>query len=66
MSHSHQHNSDVTPGERFIDLREGENYWKQASSEKGAFMVDGASYFRSFREALKQAESYVCILAWDL
>ena len=29
-------------------------------------MLDGAAYFRAFREALIQAEDYVSILAWDL
>lgn len=53
-------------GEGFIKLRENENYWQHAQSERGAFMVDGDSYYRAFREALMQAERYICILAWDL
>jgi phosphatidylserine/phosphatidylglycerophosphate/cardiolipin synthase-like enzyme len=41
-------------------------YWKRSHAEKGAFMTSGAAYYRAFREALRQAESYVCMLAWDL
>ncbi len=53
-------------GNGFVELREGKNYWQQAQSDRGAFIVDGDSYFRAFREALMQAEHHVCILAWDL
>jgi len=57
--------SEATLGKGFITLREHENYWKQARSGRGAFVVDGESYFRAFREATMQAENYICILAWD-
>ena len=65
MSTSESTQSNETLGEGFVTLSE-ENHWKQASCEKGAFIVDGQSYFSSVRAALKQAEKYVCILAWDL
>ncbi|WPJ97190.1 VTT domain-containing protein [Coraliomargarita algicola] len=52
-------------GAGFTPLREGANYWKQANSGRGAFIVDGESYFRAFREAVIQAEKYICLLAWD-
>ncbi len=55
-----------SPDETFVTLREGENYWREDSAERGAFIVDGQSYFRSVRQAMLQAERYVCILAWDL
>ncbi|MGZ0656129.1 VTT domain-containing protein [Coraliomargarita sp. W4R72] len=57
--------NEETLGEGFITLHEDENYWKQADSEQGAFIVDGESYFRAFREAVIQAEHYICLLAWD-
>ena len=50
----------------FVDLLEAENCWQKAQTERGGFIIDGATYFRAFREALIQAEKYVCILAWDL
>lgn len=53
-------------GEGFVELREGVNYWQQAQSDRGAFIVDGDSYYRAFREALIQAERHICLLAWDL
>ncbi|HBR94418.1 MAG TPA: hypothetical protein DEA90_09670 [Opitutae bacterium] len=52
-------------GTGFTPLREDANYWKQANSGRGAFIVDGESYFRAFREAVIQAEKYICLLAWD-
>ncbi|MDQ8206454.1 VTT domain-containing protein [Coraliomargarita sp. SDUM461003] len=52
-------------GAGFTPLREDANYWKQANSGRGAFIVDGESYFRAFREAVIQAEKYICLLAWD-
>lgn len=41
-------------------------YWKSSLAKKGAFMTNGADYYQAFREALVQAEDYVCMLAWDL
>lgn len=55
-----------TPDEGFVELRDGVNFWTTAQADKAAFLVDGESYYRAFREALMQAERYVCILAWDL
>lgn len=65
MSTSQSTTDTQTLGQGFITLREGENYWRQADSDRGAFIVDGEQYFRAFREALLQAERYVCLLAWD-
>lgn len=49
----------------FVDSVEGKNCWRESNAVRGAFIVDGESYFRAFRQALIQAETYVCILAWD-
>lgn len=65
MNTSAKNNESDTLGKSFVTLRKGENYWAQANSERGAFLVDGESYFRAFREALMQAEESICILAWD-
>ncbi|MDQ8195220.1 VTT domain-containing protein [Coraliomargarita sp. SDUM461004] len=65
MSTSNNNRPSTTLGHGFITLRENENYWKKADSNQGAFIVDGESYFRAFREAVMQAERYVCLLAWD-
>jgi phosphatidylserine/phosphatidylglycerophosphate/cardiolipin synthase-like enzyme/uncharacterized membrane protein YdjX (TVP38/TMEM64 family) len=45
---------------------EDQRYWKRSLANKGAFITNGADYYRAFREVLIQAEEYVCILAWDL
>jgi len=66
MKNSDKKANHESLGDGFVALREGENYWKHAESGQGAFIADGESYFRAFREALMQAEKYVCILAWDL
>ena len=66
MNTSLPNENNETLGEGFVTLREEENYWAKASSERGAFVVDGESYFRSVRAAMLQAEKYICVLAWDL
>lgn len=48
------------------DSKPDPRYWKSGRVERGAFMTNGAAYYRAFREALMQAERYVCLLAWDL
>ncbi|CAA6676423.1 MULTISPECIES: VTT domain-containing protein [unclassified Lentimonas] len=53
-------------GKDFVELKPDQNYWQKAQTDKGAFIVDGASYYKAFREAIMQAERTVCILAWDL
>jgi phosphatidylserine/phosphatidylglycerophosphate/cardiolipin synthase-like enzyme/uncharacterized membrane protein YdjX (TVP38/TMEM64 family) len=65
MSTAESTPEERTVGKGFISLHENKNYWKQAKSDRGAFIVDGEQYFRAFREALMQAEHYVCLLAWD-
>jgi phosphatidylserine/phosphatidylglycerophosphate/cardiolipin synthase-like enzyme/uncharacterized membrane protein YdjX (TVP38/TMEM64 family) len=63
MQSSHSQNS---PDDAFVTLRQNGNYWRKASASQGAYLIDGETYFKAFREALMQAEHYVCILAWDL
>ncbi len=49
-----------------IDLREGENCWRQSRIDKAGFIMSGRDYFLAFRQALLQAERTVYILAWDV
>jgi phospholipase D1/2 len=42
------------------------NCWRLASAERLAFLIDGAAYFRAFREAVCQARHSVLILSWDI
>lgn len=57
--------SDVNPetGELF---RPGETCWRVAHVDRGAFVIDGADYYKAFRESVLQAEHSVYLLAWDL
>ncbi|MFP4166607.1 MAG: VTT domain-containing protein [Opitutales bacterium] len=47
-------------------LRPGGNCWCVSRVERGAFAIDGANYYRAFREAVLQARRSVVILAWDI
>jgi phosphatidylserine/phosphatidylglycerophosphate/cardiolipin synthase-like enzyme/uncharacterized membrane protein YdjX (TVP38/TMEM64 family) len=56
----------ASPNESKSTTRPDARYWQCSVAEKGAFLLDGASYYRAFRETLLQAEHYACLLAWDL
>ena len=57
---------NVSHAEAGAESTSDHRYWKSSLAEKGAFMTSGAAYYKAFREALIQAEQYVCMLAWDL
>ena len=58
------------PGENldgpFPILKPGRNCWRIEHADRIAFLVDGAAYFRAFREVVKQARRSVLIMAWDI
>jgi phosphatidylserine/phosphatidylglycerophosphate/cardiolipin synthase-like enzyme/uncharacterized membrane protein YdjX (TVP38/TMEM64 family) len=43
----------------------GRNCWRIERAERVAFLIDGDSYFRAFREAAIQARRSITILGWD-
>lgn len=47
-------------------LRESYNCWRTAEAERIAFLVDAASYFEAFAEAVQSAERSLYIAAWDI
>ncbi|WON73761.1 VTT domain-containing protein [Nitrosospira sp. Is2] len=47
-------------------LDPGRNCWRIEHADRVAFLVDGAEYFRAFREVVKQAQRSVLIIAWDI
>ena len=47
-------------------LKPGNNCWRIEHAEKAAFIVDGADFFRAFRETVKHARRSVLIMAWDI
>jgi phosphatidylserine/phosphatidylglycerophosphate/cardiolipin synthase-like enzyme/uncharacterized membrane protein YdjX (TVP38/TMEM64 family) len=47
-------------------LKPGDNCWRIDHADQIAFIVDGADFFRAFREAVKQARRSVLIMAWDI
>lgn len=47
-------------------LKPGDNCWRVERADRAAFIVDGAEFFKAFREAVKQAQRSVLIIAWDI
>ena len=47
-------------------LKEGENCWRISHADCAAFLIDGAAYFESVADAIEQAQTSVCISAWDI
>ncbi len=47
-------------------LRPGYNCWRVEHCDRLAFLIDGATYFRTLRDALTAAQRCVLILAWDI
>ena len=46
-------------------LEAGRNCWRLDPADRAAFLIDGAVYYRAFREAAIQAERSIMILGWD-
>ena len=46
-------------------LEAGRNCWRLEPADRAAFLIDGAAYYRAFREAAIQAERSIMILGWD-
>jgi uncharacterized membrane protein YdjX (TVP38/TMEM64 family)/phosphatidylserine/phosphatidylglycerophosphate/cardiolipin synthase-like enzyme len=47
-------------------LKEGQNCWKIAASNKVAVLVDAASFYKAFVKVAEQAKESILILAWDI
>ena len=47
-------------------LRETYNCWRIADADRLAFLVDAASYFEAFAEAVQSASRSLYIAAWDI
>ena len=47
-------------------LKEGENCWRISHADRAAFLIDCAAYFESVADAIEQAQTSVCISAWDI
>lgn len=47
-------------------VRAGWNCWVKAEASRGAFLIDGAEYFRDVYDVLRHAERSVFILGWDI
>src|SRR5919106_4385578 len=46
-------------------LEVGRNCWRIAHAHRVSGLIDGAAYFRAFREAAKEAQHAIIILGWD-
>ncbi len=44
----------------------GWNCWTKARADRAAFLVDAASYFKAFSEAVKRARHSILIVGWDI
>jgi phosphatidylserine/phosphatidylglycerophosphate/cardiolipin synthase-like enzyme/uncharacterized membrane protein YdjX (TVP38/TMEM64 family) len=58
--------SGVSHAGVFSILQPSRNCWRIEHADRIAFLVDGAAYFRAFRETVKQAQRSVLIMAWDI
>lgn len=47
-------------------LKPGKNCWRTERADRIAFLVDGADFFRAFRETAKQARYSLLIIGWDI
>ncbi|MFP4130891.1 MAG: phospholipase D-like domain-containing protein [Thiohalospira sp.] len=47
-------------------IRPGENVWLEADVDRCAWAIDGAAYYRAFRETALAAEQTLYILGWDV
>jgi phosphatidylserine/phosphatidylglycerophosphate/cardiolipin synthase-like enzyme/uncharacterized membrane protein YdjX (TVP38/TMEM64 family) len=47
-------------------LQPGRNCWRIEHAERLAFLVDGADFFRAFREAATRARHSLLIIGWDI
>jgi phosphatidylserine/phosphatidylglycerophosphate/cardiolipin synthase-like enzyme/uncharacterized membrane protein YdjX (TVP38/TMEM64 family) len=47
-------------------LQPGRNCWRIEHAERLAFLVDGADFFRAFREAAIRARHSLLIIGWDI
>jgi phosphatidylserine/phosphatidylglycerophosphate/cardiolipin synthase-like enzyme/uncharacterized membrane protein YdjX (TVP38/TMEM64 family) len=47
-------------------LQSGRNCWRIEHAERLAFIVDGADFFRAFREAARHARHSLLIIGWDI
>ncbi|MEZ4334753.1 MAG: VTT domain-containing protein [Myxococcota bacterium] len=51
---------------RSLAFELGRNCWRVESATRVKLLVDGAAYFRAFREAAKRARHSLLILGWDI
>jgi phosphatidylserine/phosphatidylglycerophosphate/cardiolipin synthase-like enzyme/uncharacterized membrane protein YdjX (TVP38/TMEM64 family) len=47
-------------------LEPGRNCWRIEHAQRLAFLVDGADFFRAFREAARHARHSLLIIGWDI
>ncbi|SCY29153.1 Uncharacterized membrane protein YdjX, TVP38/TMEM64 family, SNARE-associated domain [Nitrosospira sp. Nl5] len=47
-------------------LKPGKNCWRIEHADRIAFLVDGADFFRAFRETAKLAQRSLLIIGWDI
>jgi len=47
-------------------LDPGRNCWRLERAARVAFLIDGAAYFRAFREAVNRAKRSIFVIGWDI
>lgn len=47
-------------------LKPDQNCWRVTASSQLAYLIDGQSYFQVLRDVLKEADSQILILSWDI
>jgi phospholipase D1/2 len=46
-------------------IRTGRNAWREATTSRAAFLVDGAEYYKRLEQVLRKAEKSIFIVGWD-
>lgn len=47
-------------------LNAGTNCWRINHAQRASFIIDGEDYFRTVRQAMKQAQHSIFIIGWDI
>lgn len=49
-----------------LTLRPGKNVWRESAAGRAAVLIDAAHYFGALREAMREAQTSIQIVGWDV
>jgi phosphatidylserine/phosphatidylglycerophosphate/cardiolipin synthase-like enzyme len=47
-------------------MQKGRNCWRMEAANRFALLIDGAAYYGALAKAMRRAERWIALLAWDL